>query len=153
MTAHAPITGGAPVSTMATLPGRQALMVRYLRDWCDSADGQIRVWSDLATRLGPARGQAALKAFEDMVAILLAFGRRPLVRHQANCTCVGSDEAVVALMVSTAATGAEEEAMMIGALLVRADMIRPLVAAAMRLGVNLPENAAAPIGAVNTTKH
>ena len=58
-----------------------------------------------------------------------------------------------ALMVSTAATGAEEEAMMIGALLVRADMIRPLVDAAMRLGVNLPENAAAPIGAVNTTKH
>ena len=153
MTAHAPITGGAPVSTMATLPGRQALMVRYLRDWCDSADGQIRVWSDLATRLGPARGQAAWKAFEDMGGILLAFGRRPLVRHQANCTCVGSDEAVVALMVSTAATGAEEEAMMIGALLVRADMIRPLVDAAMRLGVNLPENAAAPIGAVNTTKH
>ncbi len=153
MTAHAPITGGAPVSTMATLPGCQALMVRYLRDWCDSADGQIRVWSDLATRLGPARGQAALKAFEDMVAILLAFGRRPLVRHQANCACVGSDEAVVALMVSTAASGAEEEAMMIGALLVRADMIRPLVDAAMRLGVNLPENAVAPIGAVNTTKH
>jgi hypothetical protein len=138
---------------MATLPGRQALMVRYLRDWCDSADGQIRVWSDLATRLGPARGQAALKAFEDMVAILLAFGRRPLVRHQANCTCVGSDEAVVALMVSTAASGAEEEAMMIGALLVRADMIRPLVDAAMRRGVILPEIAAAPIGAVNTSKH
>ena len=95
--------GGAPVVALAALPPSQACAVRLLREWCDGACA------------------AAPPGFDDLARLLAREGRRPLMRHQADCACVGSDEAVFALLLAVAATGDREEAMMLACLLVPAD--------------------------------
>lgn len=75
-------------------------MILCLRLWGAGAEGQARVWSDLAGLLGPARGRAALKAFERYAATLAA----PLGGVRAGlCLCSAAEMA--AAIVGRAAEG------------------------------------------------
>ena len=95
--------GGAAIAALDALPLPQACAVRLLRTWCDEP------------------GAASPPGFDELARLLVHEGRRPLLRHHAACACVGSDEAVFALLLSVAATGEREDAMMLAALLVPAD--------------------------------
>jgi hypothetical protein len=145
MTPQVDIRGGTPVRVLAELPALERWLVQALRDWCDGPDGQARVWSDLAQRLGPSRGRAALHGFERTLAILLGCGRRRFCRHASGCPCAGLDEVLMAHFVAVAAGGAEEDALLMAMLLVPADQMWPLVTAARQLGLELER---APGGAV-----
>ena len=62
------------------------------------------------------------------------FGRRPLLRHQIGCACVGADEACFAGLVAAASEGRHEDALMIAVLVVRPDVAPLLVGLAETLG-------------------
>lgn len=124
------IQGATPIATMAALPAAQARLIRYLRLWCDGPDGQRDVWVELSQHLGERAAQACMADPEDTFTLLMRYARRPLMRHGTGCGCVGSDEAVFSHFIMTAATGEAEDAMLIGALLVRADVVGALLAAA-----------------------
>ncbi|MBD3626041.1 MAG: hypothetical protein HUJ24_11870 [Rhodobacteraceae bacterium] len=144
--------GGAPVAALDQLPGREARAVGWLREWCEGPDGQTRVWQDAVGRLGAARARACLSAFEQLLGLILAHGRRPLMRHSTGCTCVGADEAVFAQFLTSAATGEAEDAMMLASLLVRADMAPTVYGLARTAGLGLlAGRAAAPAMAANVT--
>lgn len=126
--------GSAPVATLATVSPVEAAVVRYLRAWCEGPDGQAQVWTDLSVAFGPHAAAEGLDAFQDLLDMVLRCGRRPLMRHQQSCSCIGADEAVFAQMVLSAATGEQEDAMLIASLLVQGQALPKVTDAARRVG-------------------
>jgi len=116
------IRGGTPVGLICDLCPISAAAVTYSRMWCGGPDQQSEVWNVLVSSLGMVSGRRALKAFEALLSICVAHGRRPLIRHTLQCRYVGSDEACLANFIATAADGAREDALLIATLLVRTDM-------------------------------
>ena len=82
--------GGAAVAVLSRMDAWEADVVLSLRLWCEGPQGQAQVWS--------------------------AF-RRPLVRHDVGCACVGADEAIFLNLIRTAADGHLTDAALIATLL------------------------------------
>lgn len=142
--------GGAPVGYLSALPGVEAGAVRCLRALLDETDGaggtdetdgaggsgdaRERTAGEFTRALGPERGWDAMIAFEEICDLLRRHGRRPLMRHRADCECLGADESAFATFIAAAADGDREDAVLIATLLVRADMAFRLTALAERVG-------------------
>jgi hypothetical protein len=137
LNADRPTRGGAPVGHVAELDAVEAGAVLYLRLWCDGPSAQARVWNDFATALGPDAGRRALRSFEELCALCVRHGRRPLMRHHVNCRCIGADEACFANFVAVASEGDREDAMLIATILVRADIAMCLLGHAEAFGLAL----------------
>lgn len=129
--------GGAPVGFITELDEIEAASVIYLRLWSEGPDSQASVRSDFASCLGSDQSRKALKSFEDLCGLCAKHGRRPLMRHSVNCKCLGSDESCFANFVAAAATGDQEDAMLIATLLVRADVAPLITALATDFGLAL----------------
>ncbi|MDW3182081.1 hypothetical protein [Roseobacter sp.] len=137
MTDKTPHRGGAPVGYVAELGAVEAGAVLYLRLWCTGPDAQRQVWNDFATALGPQGGRQALKSFEMLCDLCVRHGRRPLMRHNVTCKCLGADESCFANFVGYASEGEHEDALMIATTIVRPDMAGALVGAAQEFGFAL----------------
>ena len=61
------------------------------------------------------------------------------MRHAVECKCLGADEACFANFVALAATGAQEDAMLIATLLVRADVAPQITSLATNFGLGLQQ--------------
>ena len=128
--------GASPVGKMSDLPEGEAWWVRALRLWCDGQVGQAQLRAEVEQRIGQEGSDMMFSRFTDLMALLFRHSRRPLMRHDADCECVGADEAVFALLCSQAVTD-REEAMMIACLLIRADVAPVAVSLAQTLGLDL----------------
>lgn len=128
------MAGAFPVAVLERLSGAEALTVRCLRGWSDGNDAVLAL---LAPAIGPAKARACLASLTEVMRIVTRHGRRPIVCHGAGCACVGSDEAVFARFVSTAATGEREDAMLIASLLVDGPLLLPMTEAARQAGLYL----------------
>jgi len=137
MNAMVPHRGGAPVGYVAELGPVEAWAVRYLRLWCDGPDAQAQVWNDFASSLGSKRGRKALKAFECLCDVCVRHGRRPLMRHQVNCKCLGADESCFANFVGYATDGERDDAFLIATTIVRPDVAPMAVEYAQQFGFAL----------------
>lgn len=137
MTGHKAHRGGAPVGFVTELDPVEAGAVLYLRLWCTGAKARQQVWSEFATAFGPDRGRSVLGGFEDLCALCVRYGRRPLMHHQVTCKCLGGDEACFANLVALACDGDREDAMLMATLLVRADFASGLVSLAQNFGLAL----------------
>lgn len=136
MTAHhAP--GAAPVGRLADLPPLEQRIVIYTRLWTEGRLGQAEVWRDLIERHGPASARLAAQNLEVLLHQTLTHARRPLRRHAASCPCAGGDECVFARFVALAAEGAREDAILMAALIVRADISLGLTRVAEEFGLTL----------------
>ena len=136
MSAPARFPGAAPVGLLGDLPPLERRVVECLRVWSAEAGGRGAV----ARFLGPSHGAGADRLaadFDDFLGATAGNARRPLLAHAPECPCAGGDECVLARYVALAAEGAREEAVLIAALLVRADIALCLTAQAERLGLGL----------------
>ena len=137
MNAMTPHRGGAPVGYVNELGPVEASAVMYLRLWCDGTDAQARVWNDFAIALGPERGRRAIESLETLCELCVRHGRRPLMRHQVSCKCLGADESCFANFVGYASEGEREDALLIATTMVRPDMAPSLVGFAQEFGLAL----------------
>ena len=137
MNAMTPHRGGAPVGYVTELGPVEAGAVLYLRLWCDGPDARAQVRDDFATALGTERGRKALKAFEYLCDMCVRHGRRPLMRHNVTCKCLGADESCFANFIGYATEGEREDALLIATTIVRPDMAPPLVGLAQDFGLAL----------------
>ncbi len=112
-----PPLGGAPVGRIADLDAVEGRAVRLLRLWCDQ--GRDAVTARLTPDLDPGRARATSQALDALCQLCAATGRRPLMRHGADCACLGSDEAWFARLVGFGAEAASEEAMMLATTFLR----------------------------------
>ena len=141
MNAMSPQRGGAPVGFVTELGPIEAGAVLYLRLWCDGPDAQAQVWNDFATALGPDSGRKALKSFEALCDLCARHGRRPLMRHNVSCACLGADESCFANFIGYASEGEREDALLIATTIVRPDIAPSLVGLAQDFGLALRQMA------------
>lgn len=91
----------------------------------------------MSNQLGAKRGKEALNAFETVVSVCMANARRPLMRHHANCNCLGADEACFAHLIAASAEGDREDAMMFAMLMARPGVAPVLVSLAEQFGTTV----------------
>ena len=113
-------------------------MIRCLRLWCVGPRGPQRgpLGAGLAARTTPPADRIAAD-FGELLELTAGHARRPLMGHALDCPCAGGDECVFARFVALAAEGAREEAVLIAALIVRADLALGLAALAEGVGLGL----------------
>ncbi|MEL6313395.1 MAG: hypothetical protein AAFQ60_05010 [Pseudomonadota bacterium] len=110
-------SGGASVAVLNQLNGWEANLILNLRLWCDSPNGKAQVWNDYARTFRSPLATHEMQAFETLIATLIEYAYRPLVRHDVNCACVGSDECVFLNLVKTASDGHLSDAALIATLI------------------------------------
>ncbi len=137
--------GGASVGYVTELDAVGAGAVLYMRLWFDGPEAQAQVWRDFSSHLGPDGGRAALRSLENLCSLCAQHGRRPLMRHQVQCRCLGGDEACFAQFVGAASDGDREDAMMLAMTMFRADMAPCLVGLAEQFGLALKRMALASL--------
>jgi len=134
---RSPPRGAAPVGTVDELAEFEATAVIYMRLWCAGPQSQATVWTDFARHFGARRGADELKALERLLDLIAQSARRPVMRHQIGCPCLGGDEATFANLIAAAVGGEREDALMLACLMVRPDMAPAVVAQATRVGLAL----------------
>ncbi len=133
-------SGAAPVGRLAELPPLEREVIRCLRLWCAGPEGPGAVSGALAARHGDAIGRGLAADFGELVATMAGHSRRPLLGHAPGCPCAGADECVFARFVALAAEGAREDAVLMAALMARADLALTLTARAEAIGLRLMRN-------------
>lgn len=118
MSVHRHNFGGAAVGVLSRLEAWEANLVLNLRLWCEGAGGQSRVWSEYRRALPGPEARVECETFEYLLSTVISVSHRPLVRHEAGCSCVGSDEAVFVNLVRTASEGHLTDAALIATLMV-----------------------------------
>lgn len=144
MTAGHPHRGGAPVGFLTELGAVEAGAVLCLRLWCDGPEAKAQLWNEFARALETPAGRRALKSFETLFELWVRHARRPLMRHQVGCKCLGGDEACFANFVAAASEGDREDALMIATTVVRADVAALMVSLAEDFGLALRRMAIPP---------
>ena len=129
--------GGSPVGYQNELEDVESSAVLYLRLWCDGPEAQKDVYNDFSTVLGELLGKKSVNSLDKIWKLLADHGRRPLMRHDVECKCLGADEACFANLIRAAAEGQREDAMIFATLLVSPDFSAWVVALAQNFGLAL----------------
>jgi hypothetical protein len=103
--------GAAPVGRLDELPPLESGAVLALRQWCQDEDGRIAFAETVAAALGSGPGARAVNLLAHLVALMVGHGRRPFMRHDLACPCIGGDESVFAQMIAAATMGDTDDAM------------------------------------------
>ena len=136
-----PGRGGATVGYVSELGPVEASAVLHLRRWFEGPASWRGVSDDLSEVIGLDQALQALGAFEDLCNLCTLYGRRPLMRHDAACKCLGSDEACFANFIAAASDGDREDAILIATMIVRADMAPCLASLAETFGLAMKRTA------------
>jgi hypothetical protein len=132
-----PQRGAASVGRLSDLDPVQAGAVLYMRLCWGHPDALSVLSQDFAPFLDAASADQAARGFHQLASLCQTHARRPLCAHALNCACLGGDEACFAHLVSSAAQGAREEALMMALLLVRADFAPLITGLAQQAGLAL----------------
>jgi len=126
-----------PICRLADLPPLERRLVGYARLWRAGRAGRAALEVELAGRHGRTVGRAACDRLDEFLSLALAHSRRPLRLAEPGAGEALADECVLARLVALAAEGEREEAILIAALTIRADMSLELARVAMALGHQL----------------
>lgn len=137
MTAIPTQPGAAPVGRLTDLAPLERRIVRSLRLLDQGEVGRIALHMDLAAALGSETAEAIGQRLEELLATLMRHARRPVACHDVSCPCVGGDEYALARFVALAAEGDREDAALLAALLVRADVAICLAPLAEEVGLRV----------------
>lgn len=143
-------SGDRAVGQINDLDDLEAKTVEYLRRWGEGTSAQNQIETELCVSLGRSDGTAAFAMLCQICEIFAFHGRRPLVRHQIGCGCVGADEACFANMIGSATRGAREDAALVASLMVRPDFSLILADLACEFGLAL-ERTLAPFADLRAT--
>ena len=91
-------------------------MIRFLRLWIEGAEGHALALGELRSRHGASAAERLAARFGDLLLLTTRNARRPLLGH---------------------AEGAREEAILMAALIVRADLALALTTLAEEIGLGL----------------
>jgi hypothetical protein len=124
----------APVRRLDELPEAERRLVACARLWAGGAARHADLRRLLEDRGGEAAGRAAFGRLDELMRLLLVHGRRPLRLSPVGAEGVLGDECVLARLVGLAAEGAREEAILMSAVMIRADLALELARVAAATG-------------------
>lgn len=155
--------GGAPVAVLGDLAPVERRVVVLFRLWCDGAAGQAEIRRRLAAAVGAGRAANDCAADDcgalgELFGLVLRGARRPLIRHAADCSCVGADENALAGLIAASAAGAREDAALFALALLQPKAALPAVLLAEPVGLMLlalarAERLGAGAGSAEPTRH
>lgn len=137
--------GGAPVGHLAELNAIEAGAVIYWRLWATGPNGQRKTHADFCRVLGQKNGLEAVNALAQIFDICVRHGRRPLMRHDLDCKCLGADESCIANFIGYASECRREDAALIATWIVTPDLCMPMAALAQTFGLALRRMALAEL--------
>jgi len=129
--------GDVILGRVADLDPLRHRVLRLARLWQSGASGRDRTTTEIAERLSPAAAEQAVEALGSIWVLLAWVGRRRLLLNPPGDPRLSADEAWLAARVAATAVGARAEALLLAALMVRAEAAGDLVAAAEGFGTAL----------------
>ena len=133
--------GGAPVGYLSELNQLEQNAILFLRYWSQSAkvnhNLQDKFWSEMTYELGITKTRQAIEAFDEIFILCVKYSRRPIMKHDLECKCIGGDESCFANIIGFAEEGEFEDALLLAANLVAPKFASYLVSSARKFAVSI----------------
>ena len=143
--------GGAPVGYLSELSQLEQNAILFLRYWsqCAKADHDLhnKFWSNITYDLGIPKTRQAIDAFDEIFTLCVKYSRRPIMKHDLECKCIGGDESCFANIIGFAQDGEFEDALLLASNLVAPKFASYLVASAKKFATSTTITECSPLEA------
>ena len=133
--------GGAPVGYLSELNQLEQNAILFLRYWsqCAKADHDLqnKIWSNITYDLGITKTRQAIDAFDEIFTLCIKYSRRPIMKHDLECKCIGGDESCFANIIGFAQGGELEDALLLASNLVAPKFASYLVSSARKFAASI----------------
>jgi len=133
--------GGAPVGYLSELNQLEQNAILFLRYWSQCAksdhDLQNKFWSNITYDLGITKTRQAIDAFDEIFTLCVKYSRRPIMKHDLECKCIGGDESCFANIIGFAQDGELEDALLLASNLVAPKFASYLVTSARKFAASI----------------
>ena len=128
--------GGAPVGYLLELNQLEQNAILFLRYWSQRSmadnDLQNKFWSNITYDLGITKTRQAIDAFDEIFTLCVKYSRRPIMKHDLECKCIGGDESCFANIIGFAQVDELEDALLLASNLVAPKFAACLVTSARK---------------------
>jgi len=143
--------GGAPVGYLSELNQLEQNAILFLRYWsqCAKADHDLQnnFWSNITYDLGITKTRQAIDAFDEIFTLCIKYSRRPIMKHDLGCKCIGGDESCFANIIGFAQDGELEDALLLASNLVAPKFASYLVTSARKFADSMTISECNPLEA------
>jgi hypothetical protein len=143
--------GGAPVGYLSELNQLEQNAILFLRYWSQRSmadnDLQNKFWSNITYDLGITKTRQAIDAFDEIFTLCVKYSRRPIMKHDLECKCIGGDESCFANIIGFAQDGELEDALLLASNLVAPKFAACLVTSARKFAESITISECNPLEA------
>ena len=143
--------GGAPVGYLSELNQLEQNAILFLRYWSQRSmadnDLQNKFWSNITYDLGITKTRQAIDAFDEIFTLCVKYSRRPIMKHDLECKCIGGDESCFANIIGFAQEGELEDALLLASNLVAPKFAACLVTSARKFAESITISECNPLEA------
>jgi hypothetical protein len=143
--------GGAPVGYLSELSQLEQNAIIFLRYWsqCAKADHDLQnnFWSNITYDLGITKTRQAIDAFDEIFTLCAKYSRRPIMKHDLECKCIGGDESCFANIIGFAQVDELEDALLLASNLVAPKFAACLVTSARKFAESITISECNPLEA------
>ena len=146
--------GGAPVGYLSELNQLEQNAILFLRFWSQRSkadnDLQNKFWSNITYDLGITKTRQAIDAFDEIFTLCVKYSRRPIMKHDLECKCIGGDESCFANIIGFAQDGELEDALLLASNLVAPKFASCLVTSARKFAESITISECNPLEAAES---
>jgi len=143
--------GGAPVGYLSELNQLEQNAILFLRYWSQRSmadnDLQNKFWSNITYDLGITKTRQAIDAFDEIFTLCVKYSRRPIMKHDLECKCIGGDESCFANIIGFAQVDELEDALLLASNLVAPKFAACLVTSARKFAESITISECNPLEA------
>jgi hypothetical protein len=143
--------GGAPVGYLSELNQLEQNAILFLRYWSQRSmadnDLQNKFWFNITYDLGITKTRQAIDAFDEIFTLCVKYSRRPIMKHDLECKCIGGDESCFANIIGFAQVDELEDALLLASNLVAPKFAACLVTSARKFAESITISECNPLEA------
>ena len=143
--------GGAPVGYLSELNQLEQNAILFLRYWSQRSmadnDLQNKFWFNITYDLGITKTRQAIDAFDEIFTLCVKYSRRPIMKHDLECKCIGGDESCFANIIGFAQVDELEDALLLASNLVAPKFASCLVTSAIKFAESITISECNPLEA------
>ena len=110
-------------------------------------DLQNKFWSNITYDLGITKTRQAIDAFDEIFTLCVKYSRRPIMKHDLECKCIGGDESCFANIIGFAQVDELEDALLLASNLVAPKFSSCLVTSARKFAESITISECNPLEA------
>ena len=98
---------------------------------------QNKFWSNITYDLGITKTRQAIDAFDEIFKLCIKYSRRPIMKHDLDCKCIGGDESCFANIIGFASEGKQDDALLLASNLIAPKFAPYLVNSARKFAASI----------------